>query len=147
MRMFAVLLLAPLLLGGCATVPQALGVNSPRHAAAPLAPTAEATEVLGVLDRVAHGEPAALGGDRTLVLTSHRPLSLQPEDVTFEVAGTHADFVSRMGGTSAVGAAEVDCGAGKVRMRSVALHAGGETQTISAQGSGADWTAPPPGSA
>ena len=142
-----VLLLAPFLLGGCASLPNALETSASTHVAAAAPLTPEATEVRDVLQRVAHGEPVGLGGDRTLVITSRRPASLQPETVTFEVAASHADFVYRMGGTNAVGAAEVDCGAGRVRLHSVAIQVGRETQTISADGSAADWTAPQAGSA
>jgi hypothetical protein len=97
------------------------------------------------------GRSVVISPDNFLVVVSDVPDAANPSihRVRFRQEATHIDFVSRTGGRSVEGEADVDCVTGATRARSVVLYSGTDLKgaRIAAQGADADWRAPFAGTA
>jgi cell division protein FtsN len=89
--------------------------------------------------------------DNVLVIASDTVEAGQPQvhHVSFRQEATQLDFVSRTGGRSIRGSADVDCMTGKVKAQSIALYQGSDLSgdQITSQGPDLDWRAPVAGTA
>ena len=97
------------------------------------------------------GQSVVISPDNLLVVVSDVPDAANPSihRVRFRQEATHIDFVSRTGGRSVDGEADVDCVTGQTRARSVVLYSGTDMKggRVAAQGADADWRAPFAGTA
>jgi hypothetical protein len=97
------------------------------------------------------GQSVVFGDDNVLVVVSDSTDPAQPSvhRVTFRQEATGLDFVSRTGGRSVSGEADVDCTTGRVRARSITLFSGTDLRgsQVAVQGEDADWRAPYAGTA
>lgn len=97
------------------------------------------------------GQSVVFSEDNVLVIASDTVDAGRPaiHRVSFRQEATKLDFVSRTGGRSIRGSADVDCVTGKVKAQAIALYSGQDLKgdQILSQGPDLDWRAPVYGTA